>query len=154
VIIKSRSKPVTTVHTVPSPPVPAEGAGVLSDETLDRFCQPLTSAELDSLRRQVEVHDRQPDGHVCLMEPLQSFELAVDFLRLYREQHFPHRGAQPTEEQLASLQAQIRLVVECLADLVSTMKSEGLHPVDLIVVLSQLRQQASAGCGTQQVAST
>lgn len=97
-IIKLTSKPVATVRNAPSSSVLTERARVLSDETLDLFCQPLSPAELDTLRQQVEVHDRQPGGHVELTELLQSFELAVDFLRLYREQYFSHRRAQPTEE--------------------------------------------------------
>lgn len=120
-----------------------EAVAPLSDMVLDRFCQPFSPAELDTLRQQALMRDHQLGRVSELSCRLQELELSVEFLRLYREQHFPHRGAAPTEQEAASLQAQTRIVIDSLADLIGTFKAEGLHPVGLMVTLRQLRHDSA-----------
>lgn len=125
----------------------AGSAKPMESGLLDRFCQPLTLAELESVRRQARALDRLHGQVSRLTACLDDLELSVEFLSLYRAQHLPHAGAQPTELEAASLTAQTRLVTDSLSDLIRAFEAEGLHPAGLMLTLQQLRRAGTSGDG-------
>ena len=140
-------------HTQVSPRSPAGArssgkagsARPMEPGLLDRFCQPLTLAELEAVRQQARALDRLHGQVSRLTACLDDLELSVEFLSLYRAQHLSHAGAQPTELEAASLTAQTRLVMDSLSDLIRAYQAEGLQPAGLMLTLQQLRRDVSGG---------